>query len=137
MWPALSPSAGPDELVRHALLVNADVEAAYWEWRAALVERLNRLRLTLHARQAVPYPVPEGIPFLGFVVFPTHRRLKRRKGMAYQRKLGQLVQAGDNDRLRASLQGWLNHARYGDTYGLRQAILARAGLLSQEVKHDR
>ena len=32
-------------------------------------------------------PVSEGIPFLGFVVFPEHRRLKRRKGIAFARRL--------------------------------------------------
>src|SRR5271170_5787925 len=34
--PPLSSEATPDELVRYALLTNADVEARYWEWRSAL-----------------------------------------------------------------------------------------------------
>jgi outer membrane protein, heavy metal efflux system len=34
--PELAPDATPDELVRYALLTNADVEARYWEWRSAL-----------------------------------------------------------------------------------------------------
>src|SRR5277367_592101 len=34
--PPLSSEATPDELVRYALLTNADVDARYWEWRSAL-----------------------------------------------------------------------------------------------------
>jgi outer membrane protein TolC len=34
--PPLSPDATPEEMVRYALLTNADVEARYWEWRSAL-----------------------------------------------------------------------------------------------------
>ena len=47
----------------------------------------GRLRLTLHESRCQPRPVSEGIPFLGFVVYPHHRRLKRRKGIAYRRRL--------------------------------------------------
>ncbi len=31
--------------------------------------------------------ISEGFPFLGFVIYPTHRRLKRRKAIAFRRKL--------------------------------------------------
>jgi outer membrane protein TolC len=34
--PPLPADPTPDDLVRHALLANADLEAKYWEWRAAL-----------------------------------------------------------------------------------------------------
>ena len=37
-------------------------------------ERLASLRLTLHERSSTVYPVRNGVPFLGFTVFPTHRR---------------------------------------------------------------
>ncbi len=73
-------------------------------------------------------PVTEGIPFLGFVVFPTHRRLKRRNVVNYRRKLKEVLvayQAGDipADQVAASVLGWINHARYGDTWGLRRDVL--------------
>jgi RNA-directed DNA polymerase len=75
--------------------------------------------------------VGEGIPFLGFIVYPTRRRLKRRKGIHYRRRLKGLVeafQAGEIplERLTASVRGWLNHARYGNTVGLRKAVLAES-----------
>lgn len=72
----------------------------------------------------------EGIPFLGFRIFPQHRRLKRRKGLYFQRKLRAMMaayRAGDLElsRVTASVQGWVNHVRYGNTVGLRKAVLGR------------
>ena len=110
-------------------LLFADDKATLWVWQGALVERLARMRLTIHEGQAHPRPVTEGIPFLGFVVYPDRRRLKRRKGIAYRRRLRELLTAygmGEIplERVDASVQGWVNHARYGDTWGLRQALFA-------------
>jgi hypothetical protein len=108
-------------------LLFAQDKATLWAWREALVARLACLRLTIHPG-AHPRPVTEGIPFLGFVIYPTHRRLKRRKAVAYRRKLRRLV-AGwidgqhTQDAVVTSLLGWINHVRYGDTWGLRRSIL--------------
>ena len=100
-----------------------------WEWRDALIKRLSRYRLTIHEETTFPRPVRVGIPFLGFVVFPTHRLLKRRKGVAYSRHLKRLIQDGSSKKVKASVQGWVNHVRYGDTFGLRRALLSRFDLL--------
>ena len=98
-----------------------------WIWKQAIEERLQRLRLAIHPG-AQPRPVGEGIPFLGFVVFPEWRRLKRRKGLHFQRRLKKLFQDYSKgeltfERLNASVLGWVNHTRYGNTTGLRKAIL--------------
>jgi hypothetical protein len=86
------------------------------------------LRLTLHENRAQPRPVEQGIPFLGFTVYPTHRRLKRSKGIAYQRHLKTLYRqylAGEitREQGRASVMAWLGHVQHGDTWGLRRKIL--------------
>jgi hypothetical protein len=76
--------------------------------------------------------VTEGIPFLGFVLYPDRRALKRRKGVAFARRFRALqaaYAAGEIplDMVTASAQGWANHARYGDTWPLRRAILGGEG----------
>ena len=48
-----------------------------WRWKEAIVERLAKIRLEVHNR-AQEVPVKSGIPWLGFVVYPTHRLLKAR-----------------------------------------------------------
>jgi retron-type reverse transcriptase len=112
-------------------LLFADDKATLWRWKEAIVQRLAALRLTLHPR-AAPAPVGEGLPFLGFVVFPQRRRLKRRKGIHFRRRFVALLRAWARGeipawRVSASAQGWANHARYGNTFGLRRAVLAGDG----------
>jgi hypothetical protein len=109
------------------LLFAAD-KATLWHWKQAIVDRLARYRLTIHPA-AHPRPVGEGIPFLGFVVFPDRRRLKRRKGIYYRRRLGRLIDEYTTglvsfEQLTASVRGWANHAGYGNTVGLRKAVLS-------------
>jgi retron-type reverse transcriptase len=111
------------------LLFFADDKATLWAWKAQSEKRLARLRLTIHAG-AHPRPASEGIPFLGFIVYPQHRRLKRRQGIYFQRKLKDLIsayQAGEKPlaQVTASVRGWINHARYGNTVGLRKAVLGK------------
>jgi retron-type reverse transcriptase len=109
------------------LLLFADDKARLWQWKGELEARLAALRLVMHAG-AQPRPVSEGIPFLGFIVFPQRQRLKRRKGVHFQRRYRTLMTAFQARRLPAAkvtarMQAWVNHARYGNTVGLRAAVL--------------
>ena len=108
-------------------LLFADDKPTLWAWKAALEEELARYRLTIHPG-AQPHPVTEGIPFLGFHIFPDRRRLKRRKGIQFQRKFKRLTeqyQRGEisMETMTASVRGWVNHVRYGNTVGLRKKML--------------
>lgn len=114
-------------------LLFAERKETLWSWRWALIEFLAGLRLKLHENRAQVYPVQNGIPFLGFRVYPTHRRLKRRNHIHFRRRLRFLIcQALETSEgwasLQASIAGWVNHVRYGDTWGLRRAILGKVCL---------
>ncbi|MBN1203041.1 MAG: group II intron reverse transcriptase domain-containing protein, partial [Anaerolineae bacterium] len=54
----------------------SDSKRELWDWKRAIIERLARLRLTIHEEDAQVTPVRHGIPWLGFVVYPDHRRIK-------------------------------------------------------------
>jgi RNA-directed DNA polymerase len=112
------------------MLFFATDPATLWTWKTAIRERLATVRLTIHPG-VHPRPVTEGIPVLGFVVFPQRRRLKRRKGLYFRRNLAHLMAAWQADvipltQVTASVQGWVNHVRYGNTVGLRKAVLWHA-----------
>jgi RNA-directed DNA polymerase len=101
-----------------------------WGWKRAVVERLARLRLVIHEEAAQVVPVRFGIPWLGFVVYPTHRRVKARKVRSATRHLAgcfDAYRAGEIGfgELDASVKGWVNHVRYADTWGLRRHLFAR------------
>lgn len=97
------------------------------QWLAQVKEKLAELRLVLHSG-AHPQPVGEGIPFLGFIVFPTHRRVKRRKVVHFQRQLRQALAEYrhtdlERSHIHSTIKGWINHVRYADTWGLRKSVL--------------
>ena len=108
----------------------SDEKRELWAWKRAIVERLARLRLVIHEAAAQVVPVGCGIPWLGFVVYPTHRRVKARKVRSATRHLADRLDAyrageisfGEFD---ASVKGWVNHVRYADTWGLRRHVLGR------------
>ncbi|MEO8084686.1 MAG: reverse transcriptase domain-containing protein [Ardenticatenales bacterium] len=106
----------------------ADSKHQLWAWLAAIETRLGRLRLTLHpACQVVP--VAEGVPWLGFVVYPTHRLVKRRNLVNFRRRITARIDDYAAGRitfaeLDASVQGWINHVRYADTWGLRRHVFS-------------
>jgi retron-type reverse transcriptase len=111
------------------MLLFAPDKATLWAWKTAAQATLATLRLTIHA-SAHPRPVREGIPFLGFTLFPQRRRLKRRKGIHFQRRFATLLgawQAGafPLEGVTTSVRAWVNHARYGNTVGLRTTVLRR------------
>lgn len=100
------------------------------QWRQAIIEFLSQLRLTLHTESAHIASVTNGIPWLGFVIYPTHRKLKRRNVVQFQRRLEHNIslyrQASISfAELDATVQGWINHVRYGDTWGLREHIFSK------------
>jgi hypothetical protein len=101
-----------------------------WAWKARIVAYLSRLRLTVHGRSAQVTPVTGGIPWLGFVVYPEHRRLKRRNVVQFRRRLQRNISLYRQGvisfaELDAGVQGWINHVRYGDTWGLRAELFGR------------
>ncbi len=101
-----------------------------WAWKAAVRDELAGLRLTLHERESTVYPVTNGIPFLGFRVYPPHRRLKRRNGVMFARRYRRLRRAATRGELRWAdvrlrVQGWIAHAAHGNTWRLRRSLLAQ------------
>lgn len=131
-----------DQFVKHTLRVKgylryvddfllfADDKTTLHRWRNEVIRFLQSLRLTIHEDRACPRPVNTGIPFLGFIVYPDHRRLLRRTGIRYQRHLASLYQQylrGEIERgtLEASIQAWVGHAIHGDTWGLRSNLFNR------------
>jgi len=110
-------------------LLFADDPQVLHVWRGDLQRYLDALRVALHPRKCQVLPTRCGIPFLGWQVYPDHRRVRRAVGVRFQRRL-RALQVGyaageiDSSTVRASVMSWLGHLRHGDTWGLRRALLA-------------
>jgi hypothetical protein len=113
------------------LLIFSDSKTDLHTWRDAIADFLQSLRLTIHASH--PRRTADGIGFLGFTVFPNHRRLKRRKGISYRRHLKTLIAQCQRHEIPlsavdSSVQAWLGHVQHGDTWALRRAIFTECRL---------
>jgi retron-type reverse transcriptase len=97
-------------------------------WLDEAAARLERLRLLLNGRKSRVYPVEEGVPFLGFRVYPYHRRLLPASVTRARRRLNGLAQEYSAGRIGLadvgrSLAAWIAHAEHGNTQGLRRRVL--------------
>lgn len=108
----------------------SDSKSQLWAWKRAIITRLEQLRLTIHEEAAQVMPCECGIPWLGFVVYPTHRRVKARNVIRFLRRLREswtaycagTISFAEFD---AGVQGWINHVRFADTWGLREHVLGQ------------
>lgn len=118
----------------------SDSKAQLAHWREEIIAFLGReLRLRIHDRSAQATPSKAGIPWLGFVVYPDHRRVKARKVVAATRRLTERYDAWCRDAISfaefdAAVGGWINHVRYADTWGLRTHVLARFPLEGRPIR---
>lgn len=111
----------------------SDSKRALYGYKQALIERLAEARLTMHEAEAQVMPADLGIPWLGWVIYPTHRLLKRRNAVKFTRRFGLLLdmyRAGQISfaELDASVQGWIAHVDFGDTWGLRKHIFSKQSI---------
>ena len=98
------------------------------DWKNAIRDFLgSRLRLLLHDRKSVIQPTQVGLDFCGFILFPTHRRLRRSSIRRFVRRFRRQRKAYRNRRLslekmNISVQCWIAHAAHGDTWRLRRRL---------------
>ena len=91
---------------------------------------LAQLRLKLHTHKCQVFPIKDGTDFLGYQVFPTHRRLRPSSVRRARRRLRVLREDYESGKIswqdvNHSVQSWLGHVKHADTYGLRRAIFSQ------------
>lgn len=88
---------------------------------------LQRFRLKLHPKKCHILASRRGVPFLGQVVHPTHRLLKKENVRRFTQRLRKkyhLFETGEltREELDAAVAGWTGHAQQADTWKLRQEL---------------
>ena len=89
---------------------------------------LLQLRLRLHPKKNVIFPVKEGIRFLGYRVYPTHRLLPKENVRRFCRRLRVMLENYAAGRVTMAevtprIMSWQGHALQADTYRLRCHLL--------------
>jgi len=95
----------------------------------------NKLKLHLNKKTCIR-PISIGIEFVGFRIWPTHRRLKKKTALKMKRRLKYLQKAyarGETtfEEVNSSVQSYLGILKHCDSYYLRQAIFKDFVLMQQ------
>ncbi len=123
-------------------LVFSDSKSQLAELGARVGESLNSLRLRLHPTKNVISPVSQGIRFLGYRVFPTHRLLVKDNVRRFRRRVRKMQreyarsQIGAEE-VRQRLTSWCGHACQADTWLLRQRLFATISFQRATVEKPR
>jgi hypothetical protein len=117
------------------MLVFGDSKTELWDTLAAIREGLAELRLVLSERKTRVQPVEIGFEYMGYRIYPDHRRLRKSNGTRFRRRLKRMARAYclgavPLERLKASVAGWIGHVTHADTWGLRRAIFGEVRIAS-------
>lgn len=77
-------------------------------WKAAVAEKLAELRLQMHPRKSVIRRTSEGMPFLGYMVWPGRIRVRGETVRRYRRRLRRKGEM-DVESREKSLAAWRGH----------------------------
>jgi retron-type reverse transcriptase len=98
--------------------------------RSEIERFMETLRLQIHQDESVVFPCDQGIRFLGYRVFPTHRLLAQDNVRPFRRRMRwmQRAFAGGRigfDAIRTRVMSWIGHACHASTYRLRTDLFYR------------
>jgi retron-type reverse transcriptase len=98
------------------------------EIKSAMSEYLESLRLRLHQNKSRVYCVKDGVRFLGYRIFATHRLVDKRNVLHMKRKLKKyslLYREGQIslDEIKQSIQSWIGHVSHADSHRMRLRVL--------------
>jgi len=87
----------------------------------------RELKLNLHPKKAVIFPVKNGIDFLGFRIYKMHRKIRKSSMLRFKRKFKDLKLRYFKNRINlkdfiSHIASYLGHWRWADTYRLRAKI---------------
>lgn len=106
-------------------------------YMAEISSFLSPKGLALNEKTSI-FPISHGIDFLGYRVWPTHRLLRKssirrakRKFKAFSRRYKRGIVS--RDKIKESLNSWLAHAGYCNSYNARKIILADLSLSKQTL----
>lgn len=88
---------------------------------------LEKDRLKLKPEKSMVYPVGGGVDYLGYRIFPTHRRIRYENVVRYRRRLKQLQKRYFNGEIgvqaiHQSVLSWIGHVGHADSWRLRKSL---------------
>ena len=89
----------------------------------------EHLRLRLNSRTSI-FPERQGVDFLGYRIWRTHRLLRKRSVRRMRRRIRAWRKGKvEAEEMEASVAAWLGHAEHANTYNLQRKLLGGTGLI--------
>ena len=88
---------------------HANTKKECWKIRNMVHQRTEFMRLKIKSNDRV-FPISEGLDFLGYVIYPTHTRLRKRNKKNFARKIHRIKSVKRKRELTASFYGLCKHA---------------------------
>ena len=85
-------------------------------------------RMDLRISKWQASPISQGINFLGYRIWPTHKLLRKDSVLRAKRKIDNFVRHGNTDDLQKFVASWSGHARWADTHNLTKWLEAKHGI---------
>lgn len=88
------------------------------------------LSLSLHPDKSKVYDLRQGVPFLGFRMFPNHRLVRKSNLHKFEKKLkqDQLLYREEQisrEKVVEHIEGWMAYAKHANTYAYRRDLLRK------------
>ena len=110
------------------ILSNSKTEL--WQIRHKIINYLTTLRLSPHPKKNNIFPLTQGTDFMGYRIFPTHRRLRKSNIRLFVKRMKKFQREYKEDivdlqTVNQSVQSWIGHAGHADTWHLRKKLFKR------------
>lgn len=98
-----------------------------WQVKDQIERYINHELLLEFNNKTGIFPITQGIDFVGYRIWPTHRLLRKRsvKKLKHKLRVFERKYATGDIKLKdidCSIQSWMGHAQHADTYRLRSKI---------------
>jgi hypothetical protein len=93
------------------------------------------LDLQLNSKTAI-FPITQGINFLGYRIWPTHRLLRKSSIRRIKRKLKAFKRKYQNgqiklEKVNATIQSWIGHANHANSYRFKEKLFSNFALINK------
>lgn len=86
----------------------SDSKEKLWKYRNILHEKIESIGLEIKKSEAV-FPITNGLDFLGYVIYPTHVKLRKRIKKSFAKKLSRIKSKRRSRELMGSFYGMCKH----------------------------
>ena len=113
--------------------VFSDSKKYLWKVKEKIEDFLQGLRLSLNYGRVRVFPVDVGVEFLGYRIWPSHIKVRKKTVYRYTKRLKRLVLRWKRreihlEKVRQSLYAWFGFVNFANSYNLKKIVMRKTFL---------